>query len=509
MELSLSTCSLGVLEYMPEVIAENPFDVDLTLPEYYPDVQRILRCTVQPNIHSTGVQADRITVEGNGILRILYLSDAGDLSQYEQNIPISKSVSIKGQNREYDVTVNAKTSFANCRATGQRKISVHGVISLKLTGFYKCDKDVICASEGSLLQCKENKLKTLSLASCVSRCFSMSEVVDLSNDKPPIECIHRCNSAVKIESIKAIKDKMLLKGELITEIVYSSSGDYTNSIVLRHSMPLSQIVESEGISEDNIQDLCVNVISLDAIPKTDSNGDARLLEIAARVQVSVISSEMRDFNLIEEAYSTKGELKAEYKNINLRTVTETLHDTFTAKQEFDLSSNSFSELIDVSYGDLQSVFTVREDSATIECSVPISMVYKDVDGYITCAEKMLDFTYKKGITETRKALRCNPDVQVLSCNNSVEAGKVIVKVDALVSGTVYSDETVCVLTGAEVLDAPQDECPSAITIYFSDAGERVWDIAKRYRTTVDSVMKENELQEDCLPEKRMLIIPTA
>jgi len=48
---------------------------------------------------------------------------------------------------------------------------------------------------------------------------------------------------------------------------------------------------------------------------------------------------------------------------------------------------------------------------------------------------------------------------------------------------------------------------AALTIYFSDAGESVWNIARRYNTTMEAIMRENHLESEQVPEKCMLLIP--
>ena len=48
---------------------------------------------------------------------------------------------------------------------------------------------------------------------------------------------------------------------------------------------------------------------------------------------------------------------------------------------------------------------------------------------------------------------------------------------------------------------------AALTIYFSQAGESVWDIARRYNTTAEAIMTENGLEGDVVSEKCKLLIP--
>ena len=47
----------------------------------------------------------------------------------------------------------------------------------------------------------------------------------------------------------------------------------------------------------------------------------------------------------------------------------------------------------------------------------------------------------------------------------------------------------------------------AIKLYYGCENENVWDIAKRYSTSVDAVIEENDLSGERLESGGMLIIP--
>ena len=47
----------------------------------------------------------------------------------------------------------------------------------------------------------------------------------------------------------------------------------------------------------------------------------------------------------------------------------------------------------------------------------------------------------------------------------------------------------------------------AVKLYFGVPGEDVWDIAKRYSTSVDAIIEENDLAGERLEKGGMLLIP--
>ena len=69
--------------------AEYPVDCDITLPEYLPDIVKILRCTCTPGISSHQISGDRISVECTCLVRVLYICDKGKIRCFEQTFNFS------------------------------------------------------------------------------------------------------------------------------------------------------------------------------------------------------------------------------------------------------------------------------------------------------------------------------------------------------------------------------------------------------------------------------------
>ena len=63
----------SICETVFEGSAEQPVDLELSLPDYCPDVERILKCRICPGISSGSITGDRLDVDGNVTIRLYYL----------------------------------------------------------------------------------------------------------------------------------------------------------------------------------------------------------------------------------------------------------------------------------------------------------------------------------------------------------------------------------------------------------------------------------------------------
>ena len=58
-------------------------------------------------------------------------------------------------------------------------------------------------------------------------------------------------------------------------------------------------------------------------------------------------------------------------------------------------------------------------------------------------------------------------------------------------------------------DAAVREKDGSVILYYTDKGERVWDISKRFSSRPSDIIAENALEGDTVAEGVMLLIPSA
>ena len=89
------------------------------------------------------------------------------------------------------------------------------------------------------------------------------------------------------------------------------------------------------------------------------------------------------------------------------------------------------------------------------------------------------------------------------------SGRAEIRCEIGITGPVYCSEPEAVLTSLTVDEEhPKEKDPSvSLTIYFADAGENLWEVAKRYNTSMEKILADNGLTGTVIGEKRSLLIP--
>ena len=90
-----------------------------------------------------------------------------------------------------------------------------------------------------------------------------------------------------------------------------------------------------------------------------------------------------------------------------------------------------------------------------------------------------------------------------------EDDKLEVRIELEVRNEVYAENKVCAITDAKFCEDKKKENNKgyALVVYYSTSDELIWDIAKRYNTSVESIKKANGLDCGQITEGKMLLIP--
>lgn len=508
MNLNCKTMKLGFFDTVYESAAEQSLDADISLPDYCPEIQRILKCTVNPCV--TGVQnsSGRVTADANVVVRILYVGDNGKLSGYEQSYPLQKFIESSKITSDSAVNVTVKTDYVNCRAVNPRRIDIRAMMSFCFKAVKKRDEEVMCSSEGAGVQTMSDEHDFLSLVGVCERPFSIGEVIEIPSEKSAASQIINISSCAICSETKIINNKALIKGECILKIYYIA--DANGAIEsLEHSLPISQITELDGINEDNMHSLKIGITSCEGILRSDSSGDMRLIEINVRLSANLSAFSETPLTLVTDAYSTECEIRNTPRSIEVLSYNGKFDTSFTNKVILESIGVTVDCVLAVWCSDLRYSFSAKEDNCVISGTYLAAIVYKDSENQYGVIQKPVDFDYSVKMNNRCERIVCHGSAQISACSCSVTGeSRLELKTELAVSGLILSSSIHKYIGSIEKTgEMNKKEKSCALTIYFCDKGESVWNIAKKYSTTVDAVMQENNMDCDITEKPMMMLIP--
>lgn len=123
---------------LPSETGEKPFTLEeeLTIPASSPKIEKLMYCSLQPEILERKIMSDKVVFRGTAMLHILYRSEDGGLYPWDAELPFSQYGELE---REYDA--GSDTWLVPATTSLEADVDMEGRVRLKagLTGQY-----VIC-----------------------------------------------------------------------------------------------------------------------------------------------------------------------------------------------------------------------------------------------------------------------------------------------------------------------------------------------------------------------------
>lgn len=489
-----------------EEAAEQQIESDITLPDYFPDIVRVIKCTLKANVVSVSSGGNRITADGNAIISVLYICESGKLHCFEQKIPVSKYVETP-KAEEYTCVVSAKTQYVNCRVISQRRIDIRGSIGIDFKAYEKCDKRIVSSCENKNIQLRTKAANVSNLKDCVSRCFSMNETIEIGASQGTIGQIVRCNAIAVLDSTKLVSGKILVKGELKVKVVFLTDGECVLGKI-ENSMPISQIIEAATTEScSDFVTLCVPSVEVHA--KTDSSGALRLIDVSAVIRADVSIYENEEIQYTTDAYSTEYETDFQRESVELKSIFEKFSDTYLCKGSVEISGSAVKSIEDIFCNGLNYTVSLSGNEMLISGKANVSFLAVNSEDELQSFDRELDFQYKRATTLGESfSASCNVTPTGIDYILSAE-NKLDIRIETEINGLIFDASKKQIISDISCDEAKKKKKRSAaLTIYFAQQGEEIWEIARRYNTRVDLICAENNINSDCVEQNQKLYIPS-
>lgn len=509
MNYSMNKERFSFSEVLFDGCQEQPIDLDFSLPDYCPDIKRILKCQVYPQINVKNITSDRLDVDGTAIVRLIYVDAIKNTIRCcEYKEPFSTSFNLDSPAENAMAFVKTKVEYMNCRAISPRRLDIHGAFSICAKICSKLEQEIVNGiEEDDIQQKKEDKIIS-NVVGIGNQQFSVNETLEVGSGKPKIETIIRNSVSLAIKDTKAIANKLIVKADALLKILYLSDIDTGNIESMEYTVPISQIIDVPGVDESSLCDIKLELLNSDIRPKSDSFNEEDLVSVDLRIAAMVLAYENKDVQTVTDVYSTKYNLDVDYKQMSIPKLVDFISEVYTDKTNVDVSGEGVSEVIDV-FNEVMMINAKSEDGKiNFKGKMNICVLAIDDKGEPFYVERMIDFEHKKDWNGKDVNIFCDVDTSLISIDFRISTKNSIeVKTEIGLKATITSMDNFKVINDISADEENPRRKDASLTIYYADAGESIWDIARNYCTSVDAIKLENDLSEDVLQKRGMLLIP--
>lgn len=510
MDYMLNREALAASEIIYDGCQEQPVDLDISLPDYCPDIQRILKCQVYPRIISRGITGDRLELEGSYTVKVFYLDSGGmAVRSCESSDSFSAAITLKQSADNAQIVAFTRVEYINCRATSPRRLDIHGAFSVCARVITQGETEVVSNIDGEGVEQQKNTMSLNKVVGFSQQQFSVDEILELGQGKPSADNIIRLDGFTSLQDFKIVSNKLMIKGEVYVKFLYSSSEKDTALEVMEYAIPFNQMLDCDGVTEDCTCDVKLNVAGIEAQIKNDYSGDKIFFDVQAKIFANAVAYRNSEITMVTDAYSKQYELNIASKQKNVDNLIQPVSDTYILKTTLTTEDVSVLKVMDI-WNEMSTVTANHENSQIVyKGKINLCVLALNTENRPFYFERMADFEYPRSYSNNAENVRCNADVSVAGISYRITGSGIDVKAELKLSANLYSQASFKMITDVtadETKPRAQDKS-AALSIYYADPGENLWNIAREYCTSVDAIKLENDLTGEFVENRGMLLIP--
>ena len=361
MELKVTKEKISSTEVVFTDSNEQSVELDYILPDYFPEIFKILKCITIPHITSCDVSGDKLNYEMSVSIRILYCTENNDTVHFiEQKLNYSKKVELGVNVINPDVSIVPQVSYMNCRAVNQRRIDIRGAVSTSIIVTDIVENEIISDVNGGGVQLKKESVTYPSNHIKNKKNICISDEFDLGLSKPSILNIIRSDAVITSSDKKIIANKLIVKGEVCMNMLYTYCKEDKSGIeAMQFTLPFSQVIDMEGIDERFNCVINTEVVSCEIFPRSDGDGNSKIAECKVDILISCSAYRTSTAELAVDEYSTIYKTSDEKSNIKVEIPPKPINSICIIKNTL----NSADEEIDCIYDAWCNVrtYTVQTD----------------------------------------------------------------------------------------------------------------------------------------------------
>lgn len=454
---------------------------DIIVPDSKPDIVSIIDCSNITYAYKTELTSGKIKLDGSIEAYIDYLSSDGGTRGITNTLNFIDTIEDTQIKEESYFKYEIETIKIEHKMLNERKVSLLFTLKIKYDVFEKQKVEFYNDFDNiENIQKMENLITVNSLLGVGISKASIKEDIKIS-DMDIVAEILKSQININNSEYKISYNKVLAKSEANINIIYLTEDDRISNITA--NLPIMSFIEMDNIKEGDICNVSYQIRNVLIKPNNQENHS-----ITCQIEFEILAEGylQKELNIVNDIYSLTNELSFNSKIIELENSMKYSDDSLT----------NINERIEIE--DLKTVFevesnpriiknTVSSNTSNIEGEIDLK-VYYEARTESGLKLKNLEVPF---IVKTNKIVKEN--VRLLSKEFDVDGGNLVLKMQIVVLDEESTKQTITVIDNVEVKENIKNMDYSMV-VYLVKPKDTIWKIAKTFKTTMDSIIKINNLE---------------
>lgn len=454
---------------------------DVIVPDIKPDIISIVNTNGIPYIYKEDISTGKLRIDGNIDSYVVYLADNGETCAIGANLNFIENI----ESEFFTENCFAKNKIIlekiEAKILNERKVSIIATIKVKTEIFEKEEISVITYFEG--IENAELLKENLSLKSVVGMNKVKTSVKEDCKPEEGYQITEILSTNVNIVNSenKISFNKVLAKAEAEIKVLFLSADGRIG--VINTKSPIMSFIEIDKITDKNVCDISYNIRNM--LFKVNNQNTQTTISYQIEFEVFCEAYEIKGVDIIQDMYGLKDNLKFNSKTVELE-INKNLE-----KEKVNLNERILIE-------DILNIYDVKCSASIInsnkigniysnECEANLEFYYeadnrnglnvKKVNfPFVVKSESEKEFEFefsKKQFTVSNENVDCELEISYNFENENLKIVNIIDDVQ---------------------IEKIEPEKEYKMCMYFVKPGDTLWKIAKKFKVSLESIVKVNNIE---------------
>lgn len=466
---------------------------DEIVPDVKPDILNIINTNGNVCVYKKEILDGKIKIDGAINIYTLYVADDENTSTRCINscLNFSKIIEVPEIKSDMNLEQSIQIKSIDAKILNGRKINLKVMLNIELSVYSNENIDILRnIEELNDIQKLNRTCNVNSLVGSGNTNVYAKETLKIEKTDNLLEIVRVKTSIVNRET-KISYNKVLGKADLNVKIVYLTDDNRVSSAMV--SIPIMGFIDIQNVKEENICEIKYEIKNL--IIKPNNIEDHSIL-IEAEINENCFVYDNREIEIIEDFYSPSRELEYKQNNVTVLQNKRNAKQICNIRKQETINEIGKNKIYDVEVNPVILNKKISEGRIFYEGEIRFIYLFATNDENRGISSKTIvePFSFNVADDKIKSNTRIETTIEELSQDFIVMPDESIdARVDLEFNLSIIDTDNIKVINEVRECENKSRQTYSVV-IYYTRPGDTLWNIAKRFGSTVDEIVKINNIE---------------
>lgn len=481
---------------------------DFVVPDIKPDILNTIRTNGTVCIYKKEIMDEKVKLDGCINVYIMYLADDEESSIRSLNTTLEFSKIIDFDAVKMGMILEDKVTLKTieCRVLNGRKVNIKSIMDVELKILSNEEVEFVKGiEEVKDVEVLDNTLRLNSLlGSGFTKVYAKDTIVIDSVDN--LAEIMKVDITIINQETKISYNKVLVKADACVKMLYRTEDNRICST--SNLIPVMGFIDMADVSDENLCDVRYEIKNLLVKP---NNVEEHSIYVEVELEVTCNIYQEKEVSIIEDLYSPTVDLVYKQRRIKAMSQKTLIKDLCSIREKQVISQIGNRRIYDVDIKPRILNQTALTNKIMYEGEIELNFLFDSDNSHkIDAKNVILPFTFNMSYEGIMPSSEIETNIEVTLQDFTLMPDESIdIKIDLEFLVNLANNQNINVIQEINIDENRSRERYSLI-IYFVKSGDTLWNIAKRFRSTVSDIVAINGIEdENKINVGQQLFIPTA